>query len=129
MTAPQGTPTAASTLAAGTHECHVPPASTHLTASTPGTRGYATGRENYLVRLRRIEGQVRGVQKMLADDRWCPDVVNQLAAVTRATQEVAAGLLDDHVRHCVLEAARDSGEAGQARMDEVAAAIRQVIRL
>ena len=81
------------------------------------------------MRLRRIEGQVRGVQKMVADDRWCPDVVNQLAAVTRATEEVAAGLLDDHVRHCVLEAARQSGDAGQARMDEVAAAIRQVIRL
>ena len=129
MAAPQGTRTAATHLAAGTHECHVPDPGTHHAASTPGTRGYATGRENYLVRLRRIEGQVRGVQKMLADDRWCPDVVNQLAAITRATQEVAAGLLDDHVRHCVLQAARDSGEAGQARMDEVAAAIRQVIRL
>ncbi|WP_341925186.1 metal-sensing transcriptional repressor [Nocardioides psychrotolerans] len=58
-----------------------------------------------------------------------PTSSTQLAAITRATQEVAAGLLDDHVRHCVLEAARDSGEAGQARMDEVAAAIRQVIRL
>lgn len=127
MTASQGTRTTASPLAAGTHECHLP--DPRLAASTPGTRGYAAGRENYLVRLRRIEGQVRGVQKMLADDRWCPDVVNQLAAVTRATQEVAAGLLDDHVRHCVLQAARDSGEAGQARMDEVAAAIRQVIRL
>lgn len=66
---------------------------------------------------------------MLTDDRWCSDVVNQLAAVTRETQKVAAGLPYDHARHCVLEAAHDSGEAGQARMDEVAAAIRQVGRL
>lgn len=105
------------------------PEATPATPVPPSTRGYAADRHSYLIRLRRIEGQVRGVQKMVADDRWCPDVVNQLAAITRATQEVAAGLLDDHVRHCVLEAARDSGEAGQARMDEVAAAIRQVIRL
>jgi DNA-binding FrmR family transcriptional regulator len=92
-------------------------------------RGYASGRENYLVRLRRIEGQVRGVQKMIEDDRWCPVVVNQLAALTRATQEVAAGLLTDHVRHCVMTSARESPEAGDGRMDEVAATIRQVIRL
>lgn len=129
MTATEGTLITAPEDAPSTHECHLPAAGATRGGSVPGTRGYATGRENYLVRLRRIEGQVRGVQRMLAEDRWCPDVVNQLAAITRATQEVAAGLLDDHVRHCVLEAARDSGDAGQARMDEVAAAIRQVIRL
>lgn len=116
------------TSAVGAHECHLPSDASAGT-TRPATRGYAGRREDYLVRLRRIEGQVRGVQKMVADDRWCPDVVNQLAAVTRAAEEVAAGLLDDHVRHCVLEAARQSGDAGQARMDEVAAAIRQVIRL
>lgn len=93
------------------------------------SRGYADRQQSYLNRLRRIEGQVRGVQKMVADDRWCPDVVTQLAAVTRATEEVAAGLLEDHVRHCVLDAARTSDDAGQARMDEVGAAIRQIIRL
>lgn len=120
--------TATRPTGAGAHECHLPSGAAAGTTG-PATRGYAGRREDYLVRLRRIEGQVRGVQKMVADDRWCPDVVNQLAAVTRATEEVAAGLLDDHVRHCVLEAARQSGDAGQARMDEVAAAIRQVIRL
>ncbi len=86
-------------------------------------------RTTYLLRLRRIEGQVRGVQKMIEDDRWCPDVITQLAAVTRALQEVAAGLLNDHVRQCVLAAARDSVENGDDRMDEIAATIRQVIRL
>ena len=107
------------------HEC-LPPAST---ATTRSARGYASGRDDYLTRLRRIEGQVRGVQKMIEEDRWCPDVVTQLAAVTRAAQEVAAGLLNDHVRHCVLAATRDSVEGGEVRMDELAATIRQVIRL
>ena len=94
-------------------------------ATSRSARGYASGRDDYLARLRRIEGQVRGVQKMIEDDRWCPDVVTQLAAVTRAVQEVAAGLLTDHVRHCVLAATRDSAD----RMDELGATIRQVIRL
>jgi DNA-binding FrmR family transcriptional regulator len=79
--------------------------------------------------LRSIEGQVHGVQKMVAHHRRCHEVDNQLASETRETEDVAAALLEDHVRHCVLEAARDSGEAGQALMDEVAATIRQVIRL
>lgn len=107
------------------HGC-LPPTSTSATRSA---RGYASGRDDYLTRLRRIEGQVRGVQKMIEDDRWCPDVVTQLAAVTRAVQEVAAGLLNDHVRHCVLAATRDSATGGEERMDELAATIRQVIRL
>jgi DNA-binding FrmR family transcriptional regulator len=107
------------------HEC-LPPTSR---ATPRSARGYASGRDDYLTRLRRIEGQVRGVQKMIEDDRWCPDVVTQLAAVTRAVQEVAAGLLNDHVRHCVLAAARESADGGEVRMDELAATIRQVIRL
>jgi len=108
-----------------TRECLPPTAS----RATRTARGYASGRDDYLLRLRRIEGQVRGVQKMIDDDRWCPDVITQLAAATRALQEVAAGLLNDHVRHCVLAAARDSVESGDERMDEIAATIRQVIRL
>ena len=107
------------------HEC-LPPTTR---AATRSARGYASGREDYLTRLRRIEGQVRGVQKMIEDDRWCPDVVTQLAAVTRAVQEVAAGVLTDHVRHCVVAATRDSAVGGEERMDELAATIRQVIRL
>jgi DNA-binding FrmR family transcriptional regulator len=123
MTATEDTRDTLRQAAVAVHECHAP------AVGPAAARGYTADRQAYLVRLRRIEGQVRGVQKMVADDRWCPDVVTQLAAVTRATEEVAAGLLDDHVRHCVLEAARDSGDAAQTRMDEVAAAIRQVIRL
>ena len=110
------------------------PASACSPPSSNGTatrtaRGYASGKHDYLVRLRRIEGQVRGLQKMIENDRWCPDVITQVASVTGALQEVAVGLLNDHLRHCVLTAAKDSADAGDARLDELAATIRQAVRL
>ena len=92
-------------------------------------RGYASGKEDYLRRLRKIEGQVRGLQKMIEGDAWCPDVVTQVASATRALQEVAVGLLNDHLRHCVTAAAAGSPQEGDARLGEVTATIRQVIRL
>src|SRR6266571_2042500 len=92
-------------------------------------RGYASGKEDYLRRLRKIEGQVRGLQKMIEADTWCPDVVTQVASATRALQEVAVGLLHDHLRTCVTAAARNSPADGDARLSEVTAAIRQVVRL
>ena len=99
-----------------------------LPGSRP-VRGYASGKEDYLRRLRKIEGQVRGLQKMIEADAWCPDVVIQVASVTRALQEVAVGLLNDHIAHCVTAAAASSPDAGDAQLAEVTAAIRQVIRL
>ena len=92
-------------------------------------RGYASGKDDYLRRLCKIEGQVRGLQKMIEADTWCPDVVTQVASVTRALQEVAVGLLSDHLCHCVSAAAADSPDERDARLGEVAATIRQVIRL
>jgi DNA-binding FrmR family transcriptional regulator len=92
-------------------------------------RGYASGKEDYLRRLRKIEGQVRGLQKMIESDAWCPDVVTQVGSATRALQEVAIGLLNDHLRHCVTAAAAGSADDGDAGMAEVTATIRQVIRL
>ena len=92
-------------------------------------RGYASGKEDYLRRLRKVEGQVRGLQKMIEADTWCPDVVIQVASATRALQEVAVGLLNDHLRHCVIAAAADCPDDGDERLAEVAATIRQVIRL
>jgi CsoR family transcriptional regulator, copper-sensing transcriptional repressor len=92
-------------------------------------RGYASGKDDYLRRLRKIEGQVRGLQKMIEADTWCPDVVTQVASATRALQEVAVGLLNDHLRHCVTAAAVSSPDDGDARLAEVTATIRQVIRL
>jgi DNA-binding FrmR family transcriptional regulator len=92
-----------------TSECSPPPS----TGCTRSQRGYASGKEDYLRRLRKIEGQVRGLQKMIETGTWCPDVVIQVGSATRTLQEVAVGLLNDHLRHCVLTAARGSGTAGR----------------
>jgi DNA-binding FrmR family transcriptional regulator len=92
-------------------------------------RGYASGKADYLSRLAKIEGQVRGLQKMVDADTYCPDVVVQVASVTRALQEVAVGLLTDHLHRCMVNAARASEDDGQASLGEVASTIRQVIRL
>jgi CsoR family transcriptional regulator, copper-sensing transcriptional repressor len=107
-------------------ECNPPP----RTGATRRTaRGYASGREDYLRRLRKIEGQVRGLQKMIEADTWCPDVVNQISSATRALQEVAVGLLSDHLRHCVMHAVHSSPAEGDQALVEVTGTIRQVVRL
>src|SRR6266705_2663940 len=82
-------------------------------------RGYASGKADYLSRLRKIEGQVRGLQKMVEADSWCPDVVVQVASATRALQEVAVGLLNDQLAHCVAGAARRSDAEAEAALAEV----------
>jgi DNA-binding FrmR family transcriptional regulator len=92
-------------------------------------RGYAAGKPDYLTRLRKIEGQVRGLQKMIENDTWCPDVVTQISSVTRALQEVAVGLVTDHLRHCVAGAVRTSEADGERALDELSGTIRQVVRL
>lgn len=89
--------------------------------------GYAMDKDNYIKRLRRIEGQVRGLQRMVDEDAYCIDVLTQVSAVTRALQSVAVGLLDQHVRHCVRDAA---GGDDPERADEVIAeAVRAIERL
>ena len=92
-------------------------------------RGYAYGKDDYLVRLAKVEGQVRGLQRMIGEDKYCPHVVVQIASVTRALQEVAVGLLNDHLSHCVMKAVQSSDAEGDASLDEVASTIRQVMRL
>jgi CsoR family transcriptional regulator, copper-sensing transcriptional repressor len=101
----------------------------HASAMPRTARGYASGKEDYLRRLGKIEGQVRGLQRMIVADAWCPDVVTQIASATRALQEVAVGLLSDHLRHCVADAARRSeADAGDC-LAEVTGTIRQIVRL
>ena len=73
--------------------------------------GYTGSKDDYLKRLRRIEGQVRGVQKMVDNDTYCIDILTQVSAITKALQAVSLGLLEDHVAHCVVDAARESDEA------------------
>jgi CsoR family transcriptional regulator, copper-sensing transcriptional repressor len=90
--------------------------------------GYAQDRDQLLVRLRRVEGQVRGLQRMLEDDRYCIDVLTQISSVTRALQGVAIELLDDHVRHCVRDAIDQGGPAGEERIEEALRVITRLIR-
>jgi DNA-binding FrmR family transcriptional regulator len=103
------------------------PARTGATRRTG--RGYASGKQDYLRRLRKIEGQVRGLQKMIEADTWCPDVVTQVASATWALQEVAVGLVSDHLSHCVMQAVYSSPAEGDQALAEATSAIRQVVRL
>jgi DNA-binding FrmR family transcriptional regulator len=90
--------------------------------------GYTGSKDDYLKRLRRVEGQVRGLQRMVEEDTYCIDVLTQVAAVTKALQAVSLGLLEDHVSHCVVDAARGSDAAGQAKIREAADAIARLVR-
>ena len=91
--------------------------------------GYREDKEDVLVRLRRIEGQVRGLQNMVVSDRYCIDVLAQVSAVTRALQSVALHLVDEHLAHCVADAVRDGdGDGGAAKLEEASAAIARLVR-
>jgi DNA-binding FrmR family transcriptional regulator len=90
-------------------------------------RGYTMNKDDYQRRLRRIEGQVRGLQRMLDEDVYCIDILTQVSAVTKALQSVAVGLLDEHVRHCVRDAAL--GDDAKRADDMVTEATRAIERL
>ncbi|KAE8764473.1 metal-sensitive transcriptional regulator [Georgenia thermotolerans] len=90
--------------------------------------GYSGTKEQYLKRLRRIEGQVRGIARMVDEDTYCIDVLTQISAVTRALQAVGIGLVEDHLGHCVVDAARASDEEGQEKVAEAAQAIARLVR-
>jgi CsoR family transcriptional regulator, copper-sensing transcriptional repressor len=92
------------------------------------TRGYADDKENYQRRLRRIEGQVRGISRMVAEDEYCIDVLTQVSAATKALQAVALGLLTDHLGHCVREAAQAGGPEADLKLKEAADAIARLVR-
>lgn len=88
-------------------------------------RGYTASKDQLLKRLSRIEGQVRGVERMVADDRYCIDVVTQIGAIQAALDKVALGLLDDHVRHCVMGS---GGSTREERTDELMGAVGRMLR-
>jgi DNA-binding FrmR family transcriptional regulator len=97
--------------------------------TVPGAPGYSEQRSDHLRRLRKIEGQVRGIARMVEQDRYCIDVLTQVSAATRALQQVALGLLDDHLHYCVLDAARMDPDTAQTKLDELAGTLRQAFRL
>jgi DNA-binding FrmR family transcriptional regulator len=91
--------------------------------------GYGEHKDEYLERLRKVEGQVRGIARMVGEDRYCIDVLTQVAAATRALQQVALGLLDEHLRHCVVDAVAAGPAHTQAKLDEVSLVLRRAVRL
>jgi CsoR family transcriptional regulator, copper-sensing transcriptional repressor len=90
--------------------------------------GYSENSGDYLTRLRRIEGQVRGLQRMVEDDKYCIDILTQVSAVTRALQSVALGLLDEHLGHCVTQAVAEGGDTATAKVREASDAIARLVR-
>ena len=90
--------------------------------------GYATGKDEYIKRLRRIEGQVRGLQRMVEEDKYCIDILTQVSAVTSALQSVSLGLLEDHLGHCVVQAAAEGGDVAEQKVREASDAIARLVR-
>src|SRR3954470_13151185 len=89
------------------------------------TRGYTATKDQLLKRLRRVEGQVRGIEGMVEEDRYCIDVLTQISAVQAALDKVALGLLDDHARHCVMPT---EGDEQRDKTDELMAAVGRLMR-
>ena len=94
------------------------------TTQTP-ERGYSASKDQLLKRLKRVEGQVRGVQNMVDEDRYCIDVLTQISAIQAALDKVALGLMDDHARHCVIDGPENLNED---RTEELMAAVARLMR-
>jgi CsoR family transcriptional regulator, copper-sensing transcriptional repressor len=94
----------------------------------PAVHGYTDDKDAYLKRLRRIEGQVRGIARMIEDDKYCIDVLTQVSAATKALEAVALGLLDEHLKHCVTEAVAQGGDVADRKVAEASAAIARLVR-
>ena len=90
--------------------------------------GYIHRKDDYLKRLRRIEGQARGLQRMVEDEKYCIDILTQVSAMTKALQSVALGLLEEHMSHCVVDAARAGGREADEKIREASEAIARLVR-
>ena len=99
-----------------------------MTEAAHPQHGYISGKEDYLKRLRRIEGQARGLQRMVEEDKYCIDILTQVSAMTKALQSVALGLLDDHLNHCVVRAAAAGGPEADIKIQEASEAIARLVR-
>lgn len=89
--------------------------------------GYIDDKERYLRRMKRIEGQARGITEMIDEEQSCVDILTRVSALTRALQSVATGLLDDHLKHCVVDAVRRGDDEGSATLEEASAAITRLV--
>jgi CsoR family transcriptional regulator, copper-sensing transcriptional repressor len=99
-----------------------------VTDESRSHHGYISSKDDYLKRLRRIEGQARGLQRMVEEDKYCIDILTQVSAMTKALQSVALGLLDDHLGHCVVQAAAAGGHEADVKVKEASEAIARLVR-
>jgi DNA-binding FrmR family transcriptional regulator len=90
--------------------------------------GYISDKSRYLARLKRIEGQARGIHRMVKEETYCIDILTQVSALTKALESVALGLLDDHLKHCVMDAAAEGGPVAEAKLKEASDAIARLVR-
>lgn len=90
--------------------------------------GYADNKDAILKRLRRVEGQVRGIERMVTEDKYCIEILDQVSAATKALQAVALELLDEHLSHCVAHAVSEGGAEADAKVAEASAAIKRLVR-
>jgi DNA-binding FrmR family transcriptional regulator len=98
------------------------------TTAEHATPGYTPMKESHLKRLRRIEGQVRGLQRMVEEDKYCIDILTQVSAATKALQSFSLELLEEHLEHCVVDAARKGGPEAQEKVREASDAIARLVR-
>jgi CsoR family transcriptional regulator, copper-sensing transcriptional repressor len=120
---PAAAPTAAAAAAA-----HEPPEHPAGTVGHPAHHGYHEQKAEHLKRLRRIEGQIRGLQRMVDEDTYCIDILTQVSASTKALQSFALQLLEEHLRHCVAEAALKGGDEIDEKVEEATRAIARLLR-
>jgi CsoR family transcriptional regulator, copper-sensing transcriptional repressor len=90
--------------------------------------GYMNRKDDYLKRMRRIQGQVKGVERMISEEQYCIDILTQVSAVTKALQAVSLGLLEEHMAHCVQDAVRSGGPDAEAKLREASDAIARLVR-
>ncbi|HEY9313820.1 metal-sensitive transcriptional regulator [Williamsia sp.] len=90
--------------------------------------GYIDDKKKYLARLKRIEGQARGLHRMVDEEQYCIDILTQISALTKALEGVAIGLLDDHLKHCVVNAAKTGGDEAELKLKEASDAIARLVR-
>jgi CsoR family transcriptional regulator, copper-sensing transcriptional repressor len=109
-------------------EAAAPGAGVVADADAHAGHGYISDKARYLARLKRIEGQARGIHRMVEQEQYCIDILTQVSAVTKALESVALGLLDDHLRHCVMDAALEGGPEAEAKLKEASDAIARLVR-
>ncbi|WP_022869685.1 metal-sensitive transcriptional regulator [Yaniella halotolerans] len=101
---------------------------THETHDPVADHGYISDKDRYLARVKRIEGQARGIHRMIDENTYCIDILTQISALNSALNNVALSLLDDHLRHCVVGAAKTGGAEAEAKITEASDAIARLVR-